>query len=395
MTFYDIASFERELEHLDASLYLAGAGMFGCAVGDYLNAHGITWEGFFDRQKIEHKVCNKDVYPYDKLSELANRPAVFLVSSVAYKAGISDTLRSFNISDERIYSFYSEAVVLDLMREMEDISELENRLLTLKDVHHGKACFVIGNGPSLAIPDLERIKKEISLGCNSIYALFDHTDWRPTYYFANDMISTDNLVSNHLLESIRENFQGMFFSLSQYKKFKKIANLDHCYFMKLLSATTEGERQMCLENKKFVFWGGTVTCSMIQIAIYMGFSRIYLLGLDCTFPVEVHDGGVVVHNDMKTIHNPLIEAVDRKDYDKVLKRHGYTYLMEYDVMLRGYRSIRKYADEHDIHICNATRGGKLEVFDRVDFDTLFVDGKFTPEKAVIHPRAPWYEHDGK
>lgn len=394
MTFHDVASFASELEHVNARIYIAGAGLFGRTVGHYLDAHGIAWEGFFDKQKFENKVCNKDVYPYDRLSELVNRPAVFLVSSVSYKEGISETLRSFNISDERIYSFYSEAVLLDMMREMEDISELEDRLLALKDVHHGKACFVVGNGPSLAIPDLERIKEEVSFGCNSIYALFDHTDWRPTYYFANDSIATDNLVSDNLIGSLCNNFQGMFFSLAQHEKFKEIANSENCYFYKLISATTEEERQMCLKNQKSVFWGGTVVCSMIQMAIYMGFSRIYLLGLDCTFPVEMHDGGIVVQNEMEMIHNPLIEAVDRKGYDKAQKRYGYAYFMEYDTMLRGYRSIRKYADGHGIHIYNATRGGKLEVFDRVDFDSLFTDGKFTPERAVIHPREPWYTNSG-
>jgi hypothetical protein len=34
-------------------------------------------------------------------------------------------------------------------------------------------------------------------------------------------------------------------------------------------------------------------------------------------------------------------------------------------------SAKEYADEHGIKILNATRGGELEVYDRVCFDSLF------------------------
>ena len=37
----------------------------------------------------------------------------------------------------------------------------------------------------------------------------------------------------------------------------------------------------------------------------------------------------------------------------------------------AYQAAEKYAEEHGIKIYNATRGGRLEVFERVDFDSLF------------------------
>ena len=42
-----------------------------------------------------------------------------------------------------------------------------------------------------------------------------------------------------------------------------------------------------------------------------------------------------------------------------------------DLQLAGYQKAKQYADAHGIKIYNATRGGKLEVFPRVDFDSLF------------------------
>ena len=37
----------------------------------------------------------------------------------------------------------------------------------------------------------------------------------------------------------------------------------------------------------------------------------------------------------------------------------------------SFGAVKKYADAHGIRVFNATRGGKLDVFDRVDFDSLF------------------------
>ena len=39
-------------------------------------------------------------------------------------------------------------------------------------------------------------------------------------------------------------------------------------------------------------------------------------------------------------------------------------------MTRAYISAEKYSREHGFRIFNATRGGKLEVFERVNFDTI-------------------------
>ena len=48
--------------------------------------------------------------------------------------------------------------------------------------------------------------------------------------------------------------------------------------------------------------------------------------------------------------------------------HSSVYCIE-EVTL-AYMSARNYAKEHGVKILNATRGGKLEVFPRVNFDKL-------------------------
>lgn len=42
-------------------------------------------------------------------------------------------------------------------------------------------------------------------------------------------------------------------------------------------------------------------------------------------------------------------------------------------MIEGFKVAKKYADEHGINIYNATRGGMLEVFPRVNLEDVVGD----------------------
>ena len=46
------------------------------------------------------------------------------------------------------------------------------------------------------------------------------------------------------------------------------------------------------------------------------------------------------------------------------------YIPNVEVSTRAFTAAKKYADKHNIKIFNATRGGKLEVCERVDLDKI-------------------------
>lgn len=60
------------------------------------------------------------------------------------------------------------------------------KLYLYKNLHKGERCFIVANGPSLTINDLNMIKNEYCFGCNGIYKIFENTDWRPTYWCVSD-----------------------------------------------------------------------------------------------------------------------------------------------------------------------------------------------------------------
>ena len=106
---------------------------------------------------------------------------------------------------------------------------------------------------------------------------------------------------------------------------------------------------------------------MLHLAAYMGFSEIYLLGIDFTFSEVKNE-----HGEVQTIQKDHA-LIERKDADKSQKSRNMIGAIssQKQFQLRGYKAAKKYADAHGIKIYNATRGGKLEVFPRVDFDSLF------------------------
>ena len=117
-----------------------------------------------------------------------------------------------------------------------------------------------------------------------------------------------------------------------------------------------------------VYDGGTVTYFSIQCAAYMGFRQIILLGVDHSFAKEQTKDGKITVNDSVKNHFQNYQTDDfwgsgQKDEEAVV--------FPVDFATEAFAEAKRYADAHGIEILNATRGGKLEVFRRVNFDELF------------------------
>ena len=221
------------------------------------------------------------------------------------------------------------------------------KLYDLRDTHCGDRCFVVATGPSLRNEDLEKIKNEITFSLNSIVKVFGKTSWRPTYYCVQDNLVYNELKTNVDFINIKPKFIADVISEQQDVEQDAILYpldlLEHFYYKPPKFRTKFSD-----DAYKIVYDGATVAYSAIQIAVYMGFTEIYLLGFDCDYsgPVK-HFGGEYKHVDA-------------------------SYRPNEDFFFDAYRVAREYADSHGISIYNATRGGKLEVFERVDLDSLFL-----------------------
>lgn len=231
--------------------------------------------------------------------------------------------------------------------------------LKLKDSHKGERCFVIGNGPSLRAEDLELLKGEVTFASNRIFRLFLQTSWRPTYYFC-----ADNFAYRMDHEDISKiDAELKFIPVEIAFGAGEIYN-DITYYRRVLNyAGIRGGK--VVKNADFLFsedagelvYGGrTVTYDILQFAVYMGFSEIYLLGIDHNYKQEFLEDETVVENNMEEDHFS-------SEREKVPPTPIYATEL-------AYMKCKEVCGKRGIVIKNATRGGKLEVFERIDFDEI-------------------------
>lgn len=216
----------------------------------------------------------------------------------------------------------------------------------------GQKCFVVGNGPSLKAKDLTRIHHLgiASFGCNRINLIFDQTAWRPTYYFISDAKIMKNYSDQ--VDGVPETHR-FFPSRFQDEGKKGI-------YYREIQFDYEHEGRFSTDAAKGIYPAASVTTEMIQFAYYMGFSEIYLIGVDFSYSVT--------------------QKVDSKTYSYqgennyfipgYLKPGEVADMPNINANLLGFKAARDTIEANGRSIYNATRGGKLEVFERVDLDAL-------------------------
>ena len=229
------------------------------------------------------------------------------------------------------------------------------RMQKLAGIHGGETCVIVGNGPSLTADDLDRICDAgiSSFGVNKIYKIFKDTKWRPTYYAIDDRGMIKN---SEIMEHLAEMNAEKYFFIKQHciyqKKLENYISPDKFIFL-----NSDGNRKY-LQNPKFsydvankIYSIGTVTYFCIQIAIYLGFKRIYLIGMDHCYPVERDEKGNIIINGGKA----HVGEETQKERNIV----GTVWEME-----RAYKCALEESRKKEFEIWNITRGGKLEIFPR-------------------------------
>lgn len=237
------------------------------------------------------------------------------------------------------------------------LSENEKKFAHLRNKHVGKRCFILGNGPSLRIEDLDKLKSEITFAANKIYLAFDKTNWRPTYYAV-----TDGLVAKQNYLEI-ENLSGFTkFFPSKAKTSWGTPFSDAIYF-RYIHYTNRYPKPpgFGLNPLHKIYAGRTVLYAFIQICCFMGIREIYLLGVDFNFSEPLKKKGRIFISEGESNHfHPNYRNPGEKWAEPKLH-----------FQKKAFEEAGKAVENMDGRVFNATRGGKLEVFPRVNFNELF------------------------
>lgn len=268
-------------------------------------------------------------YYYDSLPEIDGAYNLFLSAS------------KFCQADRNCYMYN----LYDFTQQIKEYHSI--KIESLKKKFSGKRCFVVATGPSLRIEDLDVLHSadEYCISMNTIYEAFSKTLWRPNLYLAVDVKFLDLCLKKVEKCDTEMKFIGDI----------RTGSLENISVNEPLFHAVPAD--LCQEAIPFsddVSWvaydAGSITYICLQFAAYMGFSEIFLLGLDFSIGKHFHE------QELTNLNEIDISYAERN------------YL---NFSLRAYRSAKKYADSHGIKIYNATRGGALEIFERFDFDSLF------------------------
>ena len=222
-----------------------------------------------------------------------------------------------------------------------------NDLKNFHNMYNGRRCFVVANGPSLRMDDLQCLHEngELCFGVNGIYHAFARTDWRPNFYVATDPKMFESF-SNDIL-NLTVPYKFLSDSSAEFWKQSMPSNVYKFHVRVIFDRSVEvpfsEDISVCTYD------AGTVMHSVLQFAVYMGFTEIYILGADCQ----------LIPGKLEHFSAEYCNIKDIK------------YRLATDMIFTGYEVAKKYADVHGIKIYNATRGGALEVFERAEFDSLF------------------------
>lgn len=232
-----------------------------------------------------------------------------------------------------------------------------NSFLSLKNIYKGKRCFVIGNGPSLTAADLNLLKDEYCFAANRIFYIFGKTEWRPTFYGAQDWAVIDDIMPE--LPKLVEQFSKTFLISDCYNQASRnLKDNVNVLFFNAKHVSAYKERLFSDQIEKYISGGGSITYSSIQIAAYMGFSEIYLLGVDHNYSTVAFNGNQMGNEDVKVNYFEGMPTTLKSTKPNT------------DNSTLSFIKAKEYCDMHGIKIVNATRGGKLEVFPRMQLEEI-------------------------
>lgn len=239
-------------------------------------------------------------------------------------------------------------------------AEIE-RLRALRNAYSDKdRCFIIGNGPSLNSMDLNLMKNDIVFCSNSFFLKFNDLEFTPSFITVEDhLVAEDNFEVFNNLKGIKKIFP---IDLRHI-----LADDCETYWVNFrrafLNIRKDGNFKFNVQEDIF-YWGGTVLYMNLQLAAFMGFKKIYLIGVDLSYSIPKDAsiaGSVITSNSDDPNH------FDGTYFGKGKRWH----LPETQRMQNSFVNAHSSLSESGISLFNATYGGNLKDVPRVDYNSLF------------------------
>ncbi len=250
-----------------------------------------------------------------------------------------------------------------------------HELRRLRDKHSNRPrCFIIGNGPSLNETNLDLLIDEATFGVNGIFLKFPETRFRPTFYVVDDHLVAEDQCDeiNNLTEPVKLLPIYLGYCLREGPNTIFLNHQPRPSFPHGFDFSTDAS--------KATYTGCTVTFTCMQLAFYFGFKEIYLVGVDHNYEIP---------KDAEQQNTYGTQILDMSCHDpnhfhpEYFGRGRRFHEPMVEKMEEAYKEALKVTRSKGVEILNATIGGKLEVFPRVDYHSLFDSSKKTTHPTAV------------
>ncbi len=243
--------------------------------------------------------------------------------------------------------------------------------ISLKNKHYGERCFILCNGPSINTQNLLPLKSEIVFSVSNGYRHPDFLSFQPKYHCIPQVTRTQMQESD-----ISKWFKEMDSALGSAEMFmsdteKKLVKKNTLFYGRKIHYLSLGiiSHENCQEEipdlSRACMGVQSVPIMCLMIAMYMGFKKIYLLGVEHDFFLT--DYYKYFYEEHADFLKGKLGGVT--DDDKITDSR-YVQFCELKLLWEQYRVIKAIALANGIEVFNATAGGALDEFPRVKLEDI-------------------------
>lgn len=223
------------------------------------------------------------------------------------------------------------------------IPEFHNR-------YSGEDCFLLANGPSLNAVDLKRINNYHLIGLNKIYLLFERAKLDLTFH-----VAINNLViEQSWKEFILLDCPSFLSYRPAVRCLKDTGNINYILteqsWMPRFGRVTDAP----------LWEGSTVTYAALQLALFMGFNNVFIVGMDHRFNVAGP-----ANTEQKLV------GVDSNHFDGRYFANTQWHLPDLEGSEMAYTVARFAYKKHQRAIYDATHNGACNVFEKISPEQAF------------------------
>lgn len=237
--------------------------------------------------------------------------------------------------------------------------------LSIKDFKgklRGERVWIVGSGPSIDNTPLDLIKDEYSFGMNGIGKVFDSTSWRPQFFMCATAYVDEVSYRDYVIRAVESCEMAVFcdrmvqvvidhIPLGSYQKIVWLKCLQNSSVKN--EPRDEWWNPLTVERNQINNFG-TTAFGCTQIAAYLGFETMIFVGCDMGYksfkagePDPNHFGD---HHESGGL--PMAQAIHDLENPRRFESH---------------EIIQRRTSKVGIKVYNATFGGELEVYERVDY----------------------------